>query len=272
MASLNSSAGNVLSRTEHEAQMNDKIVRRHTQAKMDTDTRRRKQGGSSSETPVAPLPPMPPMSPLISSAPQLNVELHQQQPSAPHHSAPTPAAARPPRLSSAQPQQHMGASAAHTSYTAQQHTGYGGDGHPVQFPPVMPTTDSNVSLRKRDTMRQVRQAAENSNRITPSGPVVNNSKINQGRPPSHTMPQRKDSGGGGGLAPPITDAAGIRRYSLVDSGPSMSSGASSALSHSHSSHSSGVQMVNKPAKGPQTFEAMGLQTGKVKADQECIIS
>lgn len=72
----------------------------------------------------------------------------------------------------------------------------------------------------------------------------------------------------------------IQRYSLVDSGPALAptttiSSPSPATPNGSNGHTpAGVSIVNneRPALGPQTFEAMGLKTGKVKAEQECIIS
>lgn len=217
--------------------MNDKIVRRRTQAKLDADTRRRKNDLPPS------LPDLPPM-PAIPS----------------HLSQSTGPGARPPRVSSVEPvaapyypnppvdQMPMPMHVPPASVPSYAQA-------PMPQPPILPTTDSNMSLRRRDTMRQVEQAAAHNRnsqgRISQTGSAT---------------PPRKDAA----LAPPSALGPGhIRRYSLVDDGPKPPT-TSSGLSHS--SHSSaGVQIVNKPQTGPQTFEAMGLKTGKVKADQECVI-
>lgn len=108
-------------------------------------------------------------------------------------------------------------------------------------------------------MRQVEQAAHNNRNS--QGRMV---QSNVGQPPRRENPT---------LAPPLqgVDPGHIRRYSLVDDGPKAPQTVPSPSAASTSSQSSGVQMVNKPPVGPQTFEAMGLKTGKVKAEQECVI-
>lgn len=234
LTSLQSSTNNVLSRTEHEAQMNDKIVRRRTQAKLDADNRRRK------DTPGTSLPDMPSM------------------PSIPSHLSQStgPSSRPPPRVSSVDPAaQNYGRSppkpmpGPNTSYM------------PPQMPqaPILPTTDSNMSLRRRDTMRQVEQAAQNNRNS--QGRMI---QQNVGQPPRRDNTTLTAPFQGG-------DPGHIRRYSLVDDGPRAPQTVSSPSAASSSSQSSGVQMVNKPPAGPQTFEAMGLKTGKVKAEQECVI-
>lgn len=215
--------------------MNDKIVRRRTQAKLDTDNRRKKDNLSTS------MPDMPPMPIMPSNFSQSNGS----------------SARPPPRLSSVEPHPQQ-----YSNTPPQSMAG------PSQLPapmpqPILPTTDSNMSLRRRDTMRQVEQAAQNNRNS--QGRL----QASAGGPPA----RRENSA----LAPPSQlDSQGhIRRYSLVDDGPKPTQAAplvSSPSAASSSSRSSGVQIVNKPQVGPQTFEAMGLKTGKVKADQECIIS
>lgn len=234
LASLQSSTNNVLSRTEHEAQMNDKIVRRRTQAKLDADTRRWRDNLPPS------LPDIPPM------------------PSIPSHLGQStgPSTRTPPRVSS------FDANAQSYGRSPPQSTS-GPSYLPPSLPqaPILPTTDSNMSLRRRDTMRQVEQAAQNNRN--------SQTRVVQQTPGGPTPPRRDNSP----LAPPSQNGelGHIRRYSLVDDGPRAPATVSSPSAGSSSSHSSGVRMVNKAPIGPQTFEAMGLKTGKVKADQECVI-
>lgn len=238
LASLQINSNNVLSRTEHEAQMNDKIVRRRTQAKLDADSRRRKND----------LPPSLPDMPPIPALPQ-----HLAQSVGPSSRPP------PPRVSSVDPSSQPLRNKpypANSPPEAMTVPAYMPAPMPMPQMPILPTSDSNMSLRRRDTMRQVEQAAQYN-------------RNSQGRlhPGASATPPRKESAA---LAPPSSQIGAqghIRRYSLVDDGPKSPQSSAS----SQSSHGSGVQMVNKPQVGPQTFEAMGLKTGKVKADQECII-
>jgi hypothetical protein len=241
--------------------MNDKIVRKRTQAKADADSRRRKEGGSS----VSAIPPSLPSLPSMPSMPT------QYKPSSTTNAA--GAAPRPPRGSSAEYGSAPGPS---------QHRSQGSYEAPIPFPSVMPTTDSNVSLRRQDTMRSVKRAAA----AVAQGQSFNDPRYVQGGMPAAApndvsgRPQARASNGSGtsssrmhaqpqnGLAPPQQGPGHIRRYSLVDSGPAAPSSVSVQSSQSSASSASGVPIVKT---GPQTFEDMGLKTGKVKADQECTI-
>lgn len=205
-ALANDPAANQLDRSAHESQINDKIVRKRTQAKAEADTRR---------------------------------------------------SSRPPR----------GSSVAN-----------------LQMPQVMPTSDSNSSLRRKETMKQVEEAASYGRRQSQLSQSVGPGGVPGGfavpQPQAqHSSPQaqhrqtpvarQRDNS----LAAP---AGPHQRYSLVDSGYSPAptpSNVSSAPSASSSNSGSGVQIDNRPqaAIGPQTFEAMGLKTGKVKPKDECII-
>lgn len=222
----------LLSRNEHENQINDRIVRKRTQAKADSERR----GGVMS----APVPALP------SSV-------------TPFPTASSDAAGRPPPRNS--------------SY-----------GAPAPYVPnVMPTNEGNSTLRRRETMRQVEQAAQYGrrtsnlsqsqgtpapymgsptpapahfgggqatngvgqaarNQYAPSAGYPTGSPQQRGREPSQSLAVHHSAAG-----------AGLQRYSLVDSGPVASSGAPSAVSSNTSSNSSGVQIVNKPqaAIGPQ---------------------
>jgi hypothetical protein len=201
-ALANDPAANQLDRSAHENQINDKIVRKRTQAKAEADTRR---------------------------------------------------SSRPPR----------GSSVAN-----------------LQMPQVMPTSDSNSSLRRKETMKQVEEAASYGRRQShlsqsvgpggaPGGFAIPQPQHSSPQPQHRQTPAARPRDNS--LAAP---AGPHQRYSLVDSGYAPAASTVSATPSSSSSNSgSGVQIDNRPqaAIGPQTFEAMGLKTGKVKPKDECII-
>ena len=226
LKALSASDENALSRTQHEVQTNEKIVRRRTQAKFDSETRKKAKE-------AAPPPPMPSMPPV------------------PAQQYSQPAKNRPPRTSSATPVPQS------SYYPAQQSQQQQSMAMPMPLArPVVPTSESNTSLRRRETMKEVQAAAENA-------------RLSAGTPQTRNGRGRDNSASS--LAPP--QAGGVQRFSLVDSGPvgPAPSVHSNSSGSSKSSSVSGVAMV-KPSKGPQTFEEMGLATGKVKKEEECIIS
>ena len=221
LAALKVSSENTMSRTQHEAQMNDKIVRRRTQAKVDADSRRARP------TSAAP-PPMPSM-PDTYTAPSQNLSASTSRPHSRTSSTLPPGGFSDPRMSSATPM-------------------------PVPMPPhVMPTSDSNSSLRRRETLRQVEQQAADYARR--SSHVSQGSNGGSPKPASRTGRGRE---GSQNLAAPSSASGGVQRYSLVDSGPAPSGAASAISSQSSSSKASAVSMV-KPAT--ETYQVSSSRAG-----------
>ena len=199
LSALQVSNENTMSRVQHEAQMNDKIVR-----------------SSSRARPVSAAPPMPSM-PDAYATPQPNLAASTSRPQSRASSTLPPGGFTDPRRSSVTPM-------------------------PVPMPPhVMPTSESNSSLRRRETLRQVEQQAADYARRTSH--VSQGSSGGSPKPVSRTSKGRE---GSTGLAVPASAPGGVQRYSLVDSGPAPSGAASAVSSNSSGSKASAVSMV-KPA-------------------------
>ena len=213
---INRNSANTLSRNEHQTQINEKIVRRRTQARMDAD--RRKAGSS-------PAPPLPCMPPLPAPVPQRHQPLLRQG---------SGDSAAAPNL-----QAGSGGFVAPTPVSSQH----------VQRP------EPDISLRRRETMRQVEQAAGRGRRAahaSEGGPRPSGNRYQQGRPPQGRENSLKASHNG----------AEPTRYLLNDDSPPAANKASQ-----------GVTIVSPSNDGgAQTFEAMGLRTASAKAQQDCIVS
>lgn len=243
-------ANNELSRKEHEHQINDKIVRRRTQAQLDANGRKRRSEA----------PPMP----------------GQQQ-----------ASGRPPRQSSVasmpQPAHHAG--------------GWAG-------PSGMTHSDSETSLRRRETMKQVEQAAGGGRRVSsyssaasmpsaqPYQPSNSTNRPNagghaslmptpqpyNGRLSASPAPLSRPQSAGPALHPnqrrenSLAAPAHVQRYSLVDSGPASTVSAPPAPTGPPAAAPSAVSMAKPPTPKYQSFQEMGITAGSMKKEQDCIIS
>lgn len=221
LAAINATSSNTLSRDQHESQINDKIVRRRTQAKVDADRRK------LANTPSPALPPMPTMPAL---------DYNNRNPTR-----------KPPN------------GGATRLETQEAFANSGGFAAPVrQDPPQMSEhrSEPDIGLRRRETMRQVEQAAGYGKR--PGAAATGGHDNLSGTNGRHGSPAIGAHRRENNLSAPTSHT---QRYSLVDSGPA------------NGGDTPGVAIISPPAAGgAQTFEAMGLKTGRVKADQECIIA